>query len=96
MINILNDSNKIKLTQHYLKEILSMLTVFVCGLFNNSISSSDYTVSNGSMINELERIWKDVVMAAVFHASFVYAGTRKYGLSFSTNLDQLHEVRLQL
>jgi hypothetical protein len=58
MILILSSSNKIKITQHYLKEIMCMSTLylFICGLLDNGVSSSDYKVSNGSMINELERI----------------------------------------
>jgi hypothetical protein len=37
--------------------------LFICGLFNGTFSSSDYTASNNKMINELERIWKEMVMA---------------------------------
>jgi hypothetical protein len=34
------------------------------GLFNNAVSSSDYTASDDSMMNnELERIWKEAVVA---------------------------------
>jgi hypothetical protein len=36
--------------------------LFVCGLFNNAVSSSDYIASNNMMVNELERIWKEAVM----------------------------------
>jgi hypothetical protein len=36
---------------------------FICGLSNKAVSSSDYTALNNRMINELERIWKEVVMA---------------------------------
>jgi hypothetical protein len=31
-------------------------------LFNNAVSSSDYTILNGRTICELERTWNDVVM----------------------------------
>jgi hypothetical protein len=31
--------------------------------FNDTVSSSDYVASNGRMINELERIWKEAVVA---------------------------------
>jgi hypothetical protein len=37
---------------------------FICGLFNNAVSSSDYTSSGDKMINnELERTWKEMVVA---------------------------------
>jgi hypothetical protein len=39
------------------------LFLFVCGLFNDAVSSSDYVASNDRMINELEWIWKDAIVA---------------------------------
>jgi hypothetical protein len=33
-------------------------TYFICSLFNDTVSSSDYIVSNDMMINELERMCK--------------------------------------
>jgi len=37
----------------------------ICSLFNNAISNSDYTVWNGQTLanNEMEVMWKEVVMA---------------------------------
>jgi hypothetical protein len=36
--------------------------MFICGLFNDAFSSSDYIASNGRMINELQRIWKEAIV----------------------------------
>jgi hypothetical protein len=33
-----------------------------CGLCNGAVSSSDYIALNGRMVNELARMWKEVVM----------------------------------
>lgn len=40
---------------------------FIYDLFNDTVSSSDYKVSNGRkiVINELVRMWKEMVMAFV-------------------------------
>jgi hypothetical protein len=39
----------------------------ICSLFNNAISNSDYTVLNGQTLvnNEMEVMWKEVVMATL-------------------------------
>jgi hypothetical protein len=39
--------------------------LFIYSLFNDAFSSSDYTASSEKMIvnNELERIWKEAVVA---------------------------------
>jgi hypothetical protein len=39
--------------------------LFICSLFNDAFSISDYTASNERMIvnNELERMWKEAVVA---------------------------------
>jgi hypothetical protein len=34
----------------------------VCGLINDSVSSSNYIASNDRMINEMKRIWKEAVV----------------------------------
>jgi hypothetical protein len=39
------------------------LGLFIYSLFNGAFSSSDYIVLNEIMDNELERIWKEAVMA---------------------------------
>jgi hypothetical protein len=36
---------------------------FICGLFNDAVSSSDYIAPDDRMINELEMIWKEMVVA---------------------------------
>jgi hypothetical protein len=38
------------------------LNLFICDLFNNTVSNSDHIVLN-DMINVLEIMWKKVVMA---------------------------------
>jgi hypothetical protein len=46
--------------------ILSIvICLFICSLFNDTFSSSDYIVSNERTIlnNELERMWKEAVVA---------------------------------
>jgi hypothetical protein len=35
----------------------------ICGLFSNVATSSDYTASDDGLINELERTWKEAVVA---------------------------------
>jgi hypothetical protein len=37
--------------------------LFVSCLFNEAASSSDYIVLNDRMINELENMWKEAVVA---------------------------------
>jgi hypothetical protein len=37
--------------------------IFTLGLNNNDFQTSNYRVFNGRMITELERIWKETVMA---------------------------------
>jgi hypothetical protein len=37
--------------------------LFIYGLFNDAVWNSHYTVLNGRVIHELERIWKDAVVA---------------------------------
>jgi hypothetical protein len=41
----------------------SMFACFHCGLLNDGFSSSDYAAWNGRMVKEVERIWKEAVMA---------------------------------
>jgi hypothetical protein len=41
----------------------SGITSLYCSLSNDAISRSDYTASNDMMINELERIRKEAVLA---------------------------------
>jgi hypothetical protein len=36
--------------------------LFICGLFNDAVSNSDYIVSDDRVVNELDRIWKEAVM----------------------------------
>jgi hypothetical protein len=36
---------------------------FICGLFNDAVSSSDCIASNDTIINELERMWKEAVVS---------------------------------
>jgi hypothetical protein len=36
---------------------------FICGLFNDAVSSLDCIALNDTVINELERMWKEAVMA---------------------------------
>jgi hypothetical protein len=36
---------------------------FIFSLFNEGFNSSDTKLSNDKMIDELERVWKEVVMA---------------------------------
>jgi hypothetical protein len=40
---------------------LAVHFIFTCGLFNNTVSSSDYIASNNRMNNEFKRMWKEVV-----------------------------------
>jgi hypothetical protein len=37
-----------------------IVLLFICDIFNDAVSSSDYTASNYGMITELKRIWKEV------------------------------------
>jgi hypothetical protein len=47
--------------------------VFIHGLFNDAVSSSDYIASNDGMnMNELERIWKDTVVV-LYTVLFAYS-----------------------
>jgi hypothetical protein len=43
--------------------LINIVIVFLCALFNDALSSSDYTMSNGRMTNELDVLWKEAVMA---------------------------------
>jgi hypothetical protein len=45
-----------------LKNIETWLA-FIYGLYNNPVSHSDYMMLNDRVINEVERMWKEVVMA---------------------------------
>jgi hypothetical protein len=38
-----------------------LFAVFICGVFNDTVSSSDYIAQ--LMNNELEKIWKEAVVA---------------------------------
>jgi hypothetical protein len=42
---------------------LPSLVLFICGIFNDAVSSSDYIASIDRKINELEMIWKEAVVA---------------------------------
>jgi hypothetical protein len=44
-------------------ENLKPQSVIIICLINGSVSSSDYIELNDRMINELERIWKEIVVA---------------------------------
>jgi hypothetical protein len=39
--------------------------IFICGLFNDAVSISNYMTSNDRiiMINEFEKIWREAVVA---------------------------------
>jgi hypothetical protein len=37
--------------------------LFICSLFNDAISSSDYIASDDRMKHELQRIWNEAVVA---------------------------------
>jgi hypothetical protein len=39
------------------------ITLFICGLFNDTFISSDYITLNERMMNELERMWNEAVVA---------------------------------
>jgi hypothetical protein len=43
--------------------VFTGIYIYLCGLFNDTISSSDNIALDDRMINELERIRKEVVMA---------------------------------
>jgi hypothetical protein len=46
--------------------IQAYVVLFIYGILNNAVSSSDYIGLNGkSMNNEEERMWKEVVMALI-------------------------------
>jgi hypothetical protein len=45
------------------KSIWGVDNVSFCGLLYDAFGITDYIVCNGRMIDELERIWKEVVMA---------------------------------
>jgi hypothetical protein len=36
--------------------------MFLCGLFNDAVSSPDYVTLDDGMNNEWERLWKETVM----------------------------------
>jgi hypothetical protein len=42
--------------------IIIISLVYFCGLFNDDFSFANYITSNGMMVDELERIWKEPVM----------------------------------
>jgi hypothetical protein len=44
---------------------LLFIYLFICGLFNEALSSLDYIASNGGKINndEFEKMWKEVVVS---------------------------------
>lgn len=46
--------------------LLSCLVLFICGLLNDAISTSDYVISNTRMINDdgLEKIQKGMAVAS--------------------------------
>jgi hypothetical protein len=49
----------------------------VYGLFNDDVSTSDHIASDDRMINELEIIWKEAVMAEIKELSQHLPGQRK-------------------
>jgi hypothetical protein len=62
-----------------------VLVLQECGverLFYDPFSILDYIVFSGRMIDELERIWKDVVMAQLRH----YSGICLEGLRKTTKI----------
>jgi hypothetical protein len=44
-------------------ECLDVTQFFIFGSFHDAFSGSDYTASNGKIITELERMWKEAVFA---------------------------------
>jgi hypothetical protein len=48
---------------HYVGTVIYFIYLCMYGLINDAVSSSDNIVSSGRMISELERMWKEVVMA---------------------------------
>jgi hypothetical protein len=48
---------------HVCLSLQSSLRYFICDLRNGTVSSSDYMMFDDRMINELERMWKEVVTA---------------------------------
>jgi hypothetical protein len=47
----------------YIELPFLFICLFICDLFNNCVSSSDYIASNNRTINELEGMWKEAVVA---------------------------------
>jgi hypothetical protein len=45
--------------------VLCLIYLFICSLFNNTFSISEYIASNERMIvnNELERMWREADVA---------------------------------
>jgi hypothetical protein len=61
---VLNMTHTLIPKQVIQKKVYLVFNLFIHSLFNNAFSCSDYTVSNERMIaNELERMWKEVVVA---------------------------------
>jgi hypothetical protein len=54
------DSLKI---QTYIQRKKRVIFLFLCGLFNDFVSCSDYSVIRLVVTNELERVWNKAVMA---------------------------------
>jgi hypothetical protein len=50
-------------TQWSLDALNDFIYLVICDLFNDIVSSSDYVVLDDRLINEMENIWKEVVMA---------------------------------
>jgi hypothetical protein len=52
--------------------VILFTCLFICGLFNNNISISDYTTPNDRMImnNELERLWKQLWPNSRYYPGF--------------------------
>jgi hypothetical protein len=44
--------------------VCKFVYLFICGLFNDAVSSSDYKTSNDRMINEKKRTRKEAVAAS--------------------------------
>jgi peptidoglycan hydrolase-like amidase len=48
------------------------------GYLNNAVSNADYTASNGGTVDELERMWKEAVVAYLrSHRSICLRGTEE-------------------
>jgi hypothetical protein len=51
--------------RHFVREVVHVYIFFICSLFNDAFSISDFTASNERLIvsNELGRMWKEAVVA---------------------------------